>query len=304
MRIRNVPQPFPYQGSKRKLASVILSCIPKGTRRLLEPFAGSAAISVAAAWNGVAETFWLNDAHQPLISLWNCILTSPLALADDYERIWTEQLGREKEYYNLVRNKFNRTQQPADFLFLLARCVKAAIRYNRNGEFNNSPDHRRLGMKPDTMRNNIILVHKVLCDRTTVSTSDFKAVLRKTKKTDFVYMDPPYQGVCRNRDNRYVKGIVFDEFVEELNALNAKQIPFVVSYDGRTGDTTYGEKLPESLNLFHCEILVGRSTQATLLGRSHNTYESLYLSPAAIEKLKTIPLPLRKTRQRTCTLFD
>ena len=59
----------------------------------------------------------------------------------------------------------------------------------------------------------------------------------------------------------------------------------VVSYDGRTGEKTYGEPLPRSLNLVHIEVHAGRSTQATLLGRDHDTYESLYLSPALAEAI-------------------
>ena len=54
---------------------------------------------------------------------------------------------------------------------------------------------------------------------------------------------------------------------------------FAVSYDGRTGDKTYGAPLPDSLGLTHLEIEAGRSTQSTLLGRDDITYESLYLSP-------------------------
>ena len=304
MRLSNTPQPFPYQGSKRKLAPTILACIPKGTKRLVEPFAGSAAISVAAAWVGSAESFWLNDTHSALMSLWQNMLDDPHGLADDYERIWTAQRGREREYYNNVRDRFNREHRPADFLFLLARCVKAAIRYNRNGQFNNSPDHRRLGMRPDTMRRNIALVSQALTGRTTLTTGDYVEVLRKTKRSDFVYMDPPYQGVCKNRDSRYVKSVEFDKFAEELESLNTRGIPFIVSYDGRTGDTAYGEKLPESLGLFHTEVLVGRSTQATLLGRSHDTYESLYLSSAAVQKLGDIPKVLLVGAPISPTLFD
>lgn len=303
MRLNNIPQPFPYQGSKRKLASTILACIPKGTKRLVEPFAGSAAISIAAAWVGYAKSFWLNDTHSALVSLWRYMLDDPHRLADDYERIWTAQRGREREHYNDVRNRFNREHLPADFLFLLARCVKAAIRYNRNGQFNNSPDHRRLGMRPDTMRRNLVLVSQALAGRTKLTANDYIDVLRNTKRCDFVYMDPPYQGVCKNRDSRYVKSIEFEKFSAELESLNVRGIPFVVSYDGRTGDTSYGEKLPESLGLFHTEVLVGRSTQATLLGRSYDTYESLYLSAAAVQKLGDIPEVLLTSASACPTLF-
>jgi DNA adenine methylase len=105
-------------------------------------------------------------------------------------------------------------------------------------------------------------------------------------------MDPPYQGVCKNRDSRYCPTIDHGEFCAALAALNAKECKFLVSYDGRTGDKTYGQPLPKSLNLVHIEVHAGRSTQATLLGRDHETYESLYLSPVL-----AAAIPLGKKRR-------
>ena len=52
---------------------------------------------------------------------------------------------------------------------------------------------------------------------------------------------------------------------------------YLVSYDGRTGDKTFGEPMPKSLKLSLVDIHAGRSSQATLLGRNSDTYESLYL---------------------------
>ena len=42
-----VPHPIPYQGSKRQLAGAILRYFPESTARMVEPFAGSAALSLA-----------------------------------------------------------------------------------------------------------------------------------------------------------------------------------------------------------------------------------------------------------------
>lgn len=98
-------------------------------------------------------------------------------------------------------------------------------------------------------------------------------------------MDPPYQGVCDTHNHRYLLGVAFDDFVGELEALNRRSISYIVSYDGRTGSKTHGRKLPDSLGLLHEEIFAGRSTQATLLGRREDTYESIYLSPALVARL-------------------
>jgi DNA adenine methylase len=93
-------------------------------------------------------------------------------------------------------------------------------------------------------------------------------------------MDPPYQGVCGNRDSRYFSGIEFDDFVLALEHLNKREIAFAISYDGKLGNKTFGRILPESLDLKRIEIEVGRSSQSTLLGRKETTIESLYLSPS------------------------
>jgi len=290
----DVPHPIPYQGSKRNLAPLILSYFPSHVSRLVEPFAGSAAISLAAAYRGLADRFLINDAHVPLIDLWREIIENSERLARAYRRLWQAQLGQQREYYDVVRRKFNETQKPEYFLYLLARCVKAAIRYNAQGEFNNSPDNRRKGAHPDTMRKRIVGASSLLHGRTDVSSCDYRDVLADCTSTDLVYMDPPYQGVCRNRDSRYCRQIDHEEFGDSLAALNAKGCMYIVSYDGRTGDKSYGDPLPRDLDLIHIEVHAGRSTQATLLGRNHDTYESLYLSPALAE---TIPRSSRRRRR-------
>ncbi|MBV7338627.1 hypothetical protein KFU94_62500 [Chloroflexi bacterium TSY] len=66
------------------------------------------------------------------------------------------------------------------------------------------------------------------------------------------------------------------------------------SYDGRKDSKTYGESLPEGLNLVHIELEAGRSTQSTLLGQQDLTYESLYLSSALIERLDLTSSQLEK----------
>ncbi|NLN02476.1 MAG: hypothetical protein GX174_11310 [Lentisphaerae bacterium] len=75
----NVPHPIPYQGSKRNLASAILRYFPATVETLHEPFAGSAAISLAAAAKGKANWFHINDLNKPLIDLWQEIVNSKIS---------------------------------------------------------------------------------------------------------------------------------------------------------------------------------------------------------------------------------
>jgi DNA adenine methylase len=281
----NVPHPIPYQGSKRNLANAILRYFPAHVETLHEPFAGSAAISLAAATQRRAKRFHINDLNKPLVDLWHEIVNAPEKLTREYEELWQAQLEDPKAYYKKIRDAFNLTGKPDYFLYLLARCVKASVRYNANGEFNQSPDNRRKGATPQTMREQVFGASFLLKGRTSFSSKNYRDALLQATEADLVYMDPPYQGVCGNRDTRYLASVQFCEFVEALETLNRRNIRYIVSYDGRTGSKVYGVKLPEHLNLTHMELDAGRSTQATLLGRDDATFEALYLSPALASEL-------------------
>jgi DNA adenine methylase len=280
----NLPHPVQYQGSKRNLAAHILRFLPSRVERLIEPFAGTAAISIAAAAEQRAQNFWLNDFNNPLIELFKLIIENPDDMADAYADIWSEQHSDSIGHYFEVRKKFNKTNDPKLFLYLLARCVKGAVRYNSGGLFNQSPDKRRKGTQPATMRKNIEGVSSLLKGKCKFTSLDYKQLLTQVRNHDFVYMDPPYQGVCGCKDARYFSGIDFEEFVLALEHLNERGIAFAISYDGRLGNKTFGRVLPESLGLKRIEIEVGRSSQSTLLGRTEITIESLYLSPDLISR--------------------
>lgn len=284
-----IPHPIPYQGSKRNLAKYILPFFPLEIRTLFEPFSGSAAISIAAAVHGKATHFHLNDVNQPLIALWNEIINNPKEISAQYENLWIEQQGNERKYYDVVRDNFNKTKRPDYLIYLLARCVKASVRYNANGDFNQSPDNRRLGRNPQQMKADIFAVSNLLQNKTILTSVDYKEVLKKATPRDLVYMDPPYQGVCATGDPRYFSGIDFDEFLQELKKLNSRNVPFILSYDGRTGKKSYGQNLPDELGLYRLEVEAGRSTQATLLGRDDITIESVYLSSNLVQKLHIAP---------------
>ena len=284
-----LPQPIQYQGSKRLLAPLILRYLPEDTVRLVEPFAGTGALSIAAVARGLVKKVWLNDLNRPLTELLRLIIESPEELADFYEQLWNQQHGDSLEHYYRIREDFNRTRDPRLFLYLLTRCVKGAVRYNSDGLFNQSPDKRRLGTRPEKMRDNIVRVSALLRGRTRFSHVDYREVLLQSAESDVVYMDPPYQGVCGERDSRYFAGIGFDEYVDALVELNQRHIAYIVSYDGRRGGKEFGRKLPDYLELSLIELDAGRSSQSTLLGREEVTVESLYLSPALMQRLDIVP---------------
>ncbi len=304
IQMKAIPHPIQYQGSKRNLAPLILRYAPKDVRRIIEPFAGSASISIAAAARHIAESYIINDLNKPLAELLRMIVERPLEIASSYEQVWNDQSADSLQHYYRIREDFNRTQDPRLFLYLLARCVKGSVRYNSEGQFNQSPDKRRNGTMPVTMRDNIIRVSALLKGKSAFSSLDYREALDKAEQSDLVYMDPPYQGVCGEHDTRYLAGISSGEFISTLQCLNSRGISYIVSYDGRREEKTFGQLLPDDLNLIRVELKAGRSTQSTLLGRDEMTYESLYLSQGLTEKIDRKLLETCKHPVEQYALFE
>lgn len=293
-----ISSPIPYQGSKRKLASAITRCFPAELGRLYEPFVGSAAVTLATAAARPTTRFHVNDTNGPLCRLWQLIVDAPEEVGSAYAELWHEQLDDPRSFYDSVRDEFNATGRPELFLYLLARCVKAAVRYNAQGEFNQSPDNRRLGCRPERMARTIVAASALLRGRIEISNLDFRDAVASATADDLVYMDPPYQGVSTKRDRRYVDVLAADDFADALASFNQRGLSYVVSYDGRRGSRTYGKPLPSSLDLVRYEIDAGRSTQSTLSGGTDRTIESVYLSPALAARLEQVPRELVTERRR------
>lgn len=272
------PHLIPYQGSKRRLAPQILAHL-QGRRfgRLFEPFAGSAALTLAAAEVGVADRFVLGDGYAPLAALWQQALTEPAALADAYAAIWQAQHGDPRAHYLQERERFWADPAPARLLYLLARAVKNAPRWSQDGRFNQSPDHRRRGVHPDKVRAAASAAAALLGGRVEVRQGDFASQLADAGPGDLAYLDPPYVGTSTGRDRRYATGLSRDRLIEVVAALRGRGVAVAISYDGQTGERDYGPPLPEFLGLRRVLLDAGRSSQATLLGRDERTLEALYL---------------------------
>ena len=274
-----IAHPIPYQGSKRRLAGQILRFAPTPIQTLYEPFAGSAAITLAAAASERAQRYVLGDRLQPLIELWNEVLERPHELATAYTDLWHAQHHDPRAFFEQVRSDYNQSAGSARLLYLLARCVKNAVRFNAAGAFNQSADHRRLGTKPERMKRHILLAHQHLEGRTRAVATDFSETLASVKPGDLVYLDPPYQGTSQGKDRRYVASLARERLIGELERLRSRGVATIVSYDGSTGTRRYGTPLPAELGLRRIELKAGWSSQATLNGRRAQTVESLYLSP-------------------------
>ena len=259
-----------WSGSKRSQAQTICSLAPTSFERYYEPFVGGGSILYSLAPASAVA----GDICSPLIELWKCIKDHPEDLARRYDRDWHRLQNEGYEVFYEIRDLFNSTKDPSALLFLSRTCVNGLIRFNKNGDFNNSLHHTRPGINPKRLEK-ILLDWSSHIQGTTFQSADYRETTADASANDFVYLDPPYF----NTRGRYFGGIDFDAFCEYLESLNSRRIRFALSFDGRRGNKEYSSPIPSDLYVRKQMIRSGNSAFKKV--QDHTTeevIESLYLN--------------------------
>lgn len=285
-----IPHVLPYQGSKRRIAENLSKFIPLGEhKRLVEPFAGSAAFTLYCAKNRLFERYVIGECWAPLADFWKSVIEDPTPIIDSYTKIWNKQRkGDAKHNQNLffeIRDEFNKTPTCDHLYFLISKCVKNSVRFNSMGEFNQSCDNRRLGTNPQKVVRQLHSASNILSGVTDVYCSDYEDILKEATTSDLIYLDPPWLGVTKTKDKRYFEQLDMERFIKNLHYLNDSGIDFLLSFDGSKGGVSYFDGFPPELNLKRVEINSGLSAQSLLNGHREFTIESLYLSSGLEKKL-------------------
>ena len=205
----SLPHAIPYQGSKRRLASVIAQYLPKKIDTFYEPFAGSAAMTIYVAYHNLASKFVVADSLCPIVGLLRSMTEEPEKTASRYCSLWLGQEEGDIGYFNRIRERYNQDKDCVDLLYLICRCVKNSVRFNSHGNFTQSVDKRRLGTHPNKMQSAIFGVSTILRGRTEFRVGDWLESTKDASSRDFIYMDPPYLGTSIGRDRRYHQQMTF-----------------------------------------------------------------------------------------------
>ncbi len=217
--------PLKCQGIKTKLVPFILSQIHwQGDRaaRWIEPFLGSGVV----AFNLAPPRALLTDSNQHLIRFYQAIQQGTIDRAIVRQFLQTEgaklqQVGA--EYYYEVRQRFNESGEPLDFLFLNRACFNGLMRFNRHGRFNvpfcRKPQRFSQGYITK-IANQVDWVARQMADQDwQFQVADWQTTLQQAQPQDFVYLDPPYIGRHTDYYNTWSQGDA-----ENLAAI-AQQLP-------------------------------------------------------------------------------
>ena len=219
---RSVPSLLKWSGSKRSQARAIANLIPSHDR-YFEPFLGGGAVLFCVGRRGAVA----GDIYRPLVDFWKKVQREPERVITAYATEWTSLQRRFPEHYYDVRDRFNRKPNAQDLCFLTRTCVNGIVRFNANGQFNNSIHLSRRGMRPNRFAT-IVRAWSHAVQGVTFVCGDYKTTIHDSQEGDFVYLDPPYVGTKQ----RYTQTINLDELFETLDRLNATGVRWALSWMG------------------------------------------------------------------------
>jgi len=293
-----VARPFlKWAGGKHRVVSELQSIIGEriplgGTwsvssgERYLEPFLGSGAMFFGLKDSGLIQTghySYLSDLNPALVNTMQVVSdSSKLPILIDTLELWQNDYGsegpveknstrakREQGMYYRKREQLNHylKRPPKDLdstidfaaltIFLNKTCFNGLWRMNRYGMFN-VPEG-------DYVRPQNICQKEILyrCNRllkgTKIEELDWKDSVKRAKKGDLVYLDPPYMPLKIGDqvfNSYYTEGFTEDDQIQlaESAALAASRgVRIIASNHDALGEPTIREIYGEASNRYGCK---------------------------------------------------
>ena len=233
MAVKNQVAPFvKWVGGKRQLLPAIKANLPVHYNTYAEPFIGGGAV----LFDLLPEKAIINDFNGELINLYLVIKHNLEELLVDLKKHQNTPdyfyeirgLDRKEDFQAL-----DAVKRASRVIYLNKTCYNGLYRVNSSGEFN-APFGKYKNpniVNEETLRSVSAYLndHKVeiLC-------GDFEDAVKKLKKDDFVYFDPPYDPVSKSANfTGYVEGGFGPRDQIRLrdvcNKLDKKGVHFLVS---------------------------------------------------------------------------
>lgn len=217
------PKPIlKWAGGKNKLLSKIIKYIPSEMNNYHEIFLGGGSVLLAVLYLQkiqkiqIKNKIFAYDINKTLINVYKNLQNKPVQLCETvnvylskyndikcmkslkkYKKsVVTEKnkFDSKENYYYHIRTKFNIKKHvdsiecAALFMFLNKTCFRGLHRVGPNG-FNVPFGHYK---KIRNVSSSHILEISKLIEKVEFSCDDFEVSMKKIKKSDFVYLDPPY----------------------------------------------------------------------------------------------------------------
>lgn len=207
-----------WAGNKYRIIEKIRRKLPEGDR-LIEPFAGSAAVFL----NTDYRRYLLTDTNSDLINLYKILQGEGQEFIDYARSFFTEHNNDHDEYY-VLRQQFNETTdvvlKSALFIYMNRHGYNGLCRYNSKGLFN-VPFGRY--KKPYFPEYEMQYFHKK-SRKAVFKMQEFVRTMQSARTGDVVYCDPPYAPLSRTANFTAYATNPFGQKEQEMLAATAKEL--------------------------------------------------------------------------------
>ncbi len=255
-----------WVGGKRQLMFELLKNMPENYNRYFEPFIGGGALFFELQ----PDNAYISDMNEELINLYQVVRDNVDALITDLQKH-----DISKEYFMEIRNidrteeyeNWSDIQKASRFIYLNRTCFNGMYRVNSKGEFNVPFGHYK---NPRILDENNLINCSNLLQKTEIKHADFSEILKKVKKGDFVYFDPPYVPLSETSSfTSYTKdGFDMDmqfKLRDVCDELDSMGVNFLLS----NSDTKLVDELYENYNIK--KVFASRQINANADGRGKIT---------------------------------
>ena len=197
--MKTIVPPLKCQGIKTKLVPWIREIAGDKYSRWIEPFMGSGVVG----FNMNPKSAVFGDSNPHIITFYKALQTKSITPAHVRAYLNKEgELLRTADddgymHYRLVRNRFNESFAPLDFLFLSRAGFNGMMRFSKKGHWNipfcKKPD-RFAQAYITKIANQVDSVYKAFHPTWSFEHQDYLTTIREAESGDLIYCDPPYLG--------------------------------------------------------------------------------------------------------------
>lgn len=235
--MRTIIPPIKSQGIKTKLVPwindvILRSGIDTSKADWIEPFFGTGVVGLNSQLKG---KFIVGDTNPHIINFYNGILNGEITSTNMrayLERESKKLFAAEEDgyaYYREVKNRFNDTHSPFDFIFLSRAGFNGMMRFNRKGEWNIPFCKKPNRFSPAYITkicNQVNAVQQIIRSKDwEFKNQGFIETIKTAKEGDLIYCDPPYFG----RYVDYYNGWTETDERDLFNALSETKAFFILS---------------------------------------------------------------------------
>ncbi len=202
-------EPFiKWAGGKRQLLNELIHSLPFRFENYFEPFLGGGALFFKLCQLGKIKKAYLNDCNADLITAYRTIKEAPSELIEELQ---SGKYANDKTTFLSVRSwaPTDPIEKTARFIYLNKTAFNGLYRVNASGKFN-VPFGKYEKPKICDAKG-LLAVHQAL-QTDELSSMDFEAAVRKARKNDFVYFDPPYHPLSKTAN---FTGYTAADFIEK-----------------------------------------------------------------------------------------